>query len=217
MRVRWDDLELDGEGRQLLRGGAPLPVTPKAFLLLALLVKRRPRAVSKEEIREAVWPRTFVSESNLSSLVAEVRNLLGDDARNPRAIRTVYGFGYAFCAAVLEDAPQEAPVAPPGRAELLGPTGRTPLREGTNLLGRGEGAVVRLDGETGSRRHAVLRLEGEVATLEDLGSKNGTFLNGTRVDGRTPLADGDEIEAGGRRFTFRRGAPSDSTRTDLRP
>ena len=62
-----------------------------------LLVTRQPKALSKAQIRDVVWPGTFVSETTLAGLVADLRSALGDNAQQPRFIRTVHGFGYAFC------------------------------------------------------------------------------------------------------------------------
>ena len=107
------DFRLDEERRQLLRGDTPLPVEPKAFELLSLLVERQPRALSKAQIHGVLWAGTFVSESALAGLVADLRAALGDDARRPRFIRTVHGFGYAFCGEARDDG---QPLAAPTEA-----------------------------------------------------------------------------------------------------
>ena len=62
-----------------------------------MLAGARPKALSKKALQERLWPSTFVAEANLSNLVAEIRQALGDNARAPRFIRTVHRFGYAFC------------------------------------------------------------------------------------------------------------------------
>ena len=102
MSFWFGDFELDQERRQLLRSGEPVPLEPKAYELLSLLVERRPRALSRAQIRDIVWPRTFVSESTLAVVVNGIRQALADDARTPRFIRTVHGFGYAFCGEARE-------------------------------------------------------------------------------------------------------------------
>jgi Tol biopolymer transport system component/DNA-binding winged helix-turn-helix (wHTH) protein len=101
MSLWFGDFELDPERRLLLRAGEPVPLEPKAYELLSLLVQRRPRALSRAQIRDAVWPHTHVSESTLAVVVTGIRQALGDDARRPRFIRTVHGFGYAFSAEAL--------------------------------------------------------------------------------------------------------------------
>ena len=102
MSFWFGDFELDQERRQLLRSGEPVPLEPKAYELLSLLVERRPRALSRAQIRDVIWPQTFVSESTLAVVVNGIRQALGDDARHPRFIRTVHGFGYAFCGEARE-------------------------------------------------------------------------------------------------------------------
>jgi DNA-binding winged helix-turn-helix (wHTH) protein len=97
MSFWFGEFELDQERRQLLRSGESVPLEPKAYDLLSLLLERRPRALSRAQIRDAVWPQTFVSESTLAVVVNGIRKALGDDARQPRFVRTVHGFGYAFC------------------------------------------------------------------------------------------------------------------------
>src|SRR5215510_7000746 len=104
MRARFGEFIVDLETRQLLRGADhPIHLTPKAYQLLVLLVEAQPRALSKDELQQGLWPSTFVDEANLSVVVAELRSALGDDARQPRYVRTVHGFGYAFAATVLRD------------------------------------------------------------------------------------------------------------------
>ncbi len=102
MKVRFGECVLDTDGRVLLRGAEPVHLTPKAFQLLSCLVEARPRAVSKNELQEKLWPSTFVSEGNLATLVKETRIAIGDDARRPLFIRTVHGYGYAFSGSVDE-------------------------------------------------------------------------------------------------------------------
>ena len=107
------DFTLDEERRQLLRAGKPFSLEPKAYELLSLLLSRRPRALSKSQIHAVIWPDTFVSESALAGLIADVRSVLGDDPRRPRFIRTVHGFGYAFCGDACDAGQrQETPAGP---------------------------------------------------------------------------------------------------------
>jgi Tol biopolymer transport system component/DNA-binding winged helix-turn-helix (wHTH) protein len=129
MSLLFGDFELDQERRQLLRSGQPVPLEPKAYELLCLLVERRPRALSRAQIRDAVWPETFISESTLGVVVNGLRQALGDDAKEPRFIRTVRGFGYAFCGEVGESSRESEPVAtveasPPERGDSASPRPR---------------------------------------------------------------------------------------------
>jgi DNA-binding winged helix-turn-helix (wHTH) protein len=222
MSVRFGDFSLDMERRVLARGGEPVPLARKAFDFLALLVSERPRALTKEQIRDRVWPKTVVSESTVNSLLGEVRAALGDDARDPRFIRTVHGFGYSFMAEVVEDpaAPSGAPlVAQPAAARLtarlLWEDRVIPLSPGGNLLGRDEDVTVRIDAPSVSRRHARITVaSGAPATIEDLGSKNGTWLAGRRLDGTaTPLRDGDVLQLGKVELVFLDTQEKGSTQT----
>jgi DNA-binding winged helix-turn-helix (wHTH) protein len=103
MALSFGDFELDQERRQLLRSGRPVSLEPKAYELLSLLVERRPRALSRAQIRDVVWPGVFISESTLGVVVNSIRQALDDDARQPQFIRTVHGFGYAFCGEARAD------------------------------------------------------------------------------------------------------------------
>jgi DNA-binding winged helix-turn-helix (wHTH) protein len=212
--VQFGEFAVDFGSRQLLRGGEAIHVGPKAFELLELLLKSRPRALSKAQLQGQLWPRTFVSESNLTTLVTELRTALGDKARQPRFIRTVYGFGYAFSgpAADLGDTGGASP-ARGVRLRLFLENREIALREGENLLGRVDDGVTWLESTTVSRRHARILVSEGKATLEDLGSKNGTFVHGRRLTMPAPLSDGDEIRLGQVRMTFRVLVPV-STRTE---
>src|SRR5438046_6927399 len=102
MRVRFGECVLDSETRELRVRGTAVHVSPKAFQFLELLLESRPRALSKNEIHEKLWEGTFVSDGTLTSLLAEVRDAIGDEARHSRFVRTVHRFGYAFCGDVQE-------------------------------------------------------------------------------------------------------------------
>ena len=95
-RVCFGDFALDPETRELCRGGDPIPLSPKAYQLLEILVANRPKALSKIALQERLWPDTFVVEKNLVNLIAEIRKALDDDPTHPRFVRTVHRFGYAF-------------------------------------------------------------------------------------------------------------------------
>jgi len=219
MRTAFGDCVLDTGSRELRRNGEPVHLPPKAFQLLELLLAGRPQALSKEDLMQRLWPETFVTEASLSNLVADLRRAIGEEARRPRFIRTVHGFGYAW----RDDA---APAlggfaAASGRGDrlyrLLWRGREVPLASGENVLGRVPEAVVWIADPAVSRRHARILLDARGATLEDLGSKNGTLLNGRRLAAPAPLADGDEIGLGAARLTLRVvPAAADSTETSFR-
>ena len=217
MSLSFGDFKLDQERRQLLRSGRPVPLEPKAYELLSLLVERRPRALSRAQIRDVVWPGVFISESTLTQSVNNIRQALDDDARRPRFVRTARGFGYAFCGearVVGEEPPRDVSGAPP---RLVWGDRVLPLTAGENLIGRDKPAAVCLDAASVSRQHARILVEGPRATLEDLGSKNGTRLNGERVRGTRELRDGDAIRFGDVQLLFRSLPFDGSTATERGP
>jgi DNA-binding winged helix-turn-helix (wHTH) protein len=203
MSLYFGDFELDQERRQLLRGSRPVPLEPKAFALLSLLVDRRPRALSRAQIRAVVWPDVFISESTLTQVVNDIREALDDDARRPRFIRTAHRFGYAFCgeARFPADAlPRDTSGAEP---RLVWGDRVLSLTNGANLLARDKAAAICLDAASVSRNQARILVEGARATIEDLGSKNGTCLNGERVCGTRELRDGDAVRLGDVQLLYR--------------
>ena len=212
MRIRFGLFTLDDRTRQLLKGERAVQLSPKAFELLMTLARRQPEVLSKAELHEQLWPKTFVSEANLSNLVAEVRSALGDRPRAPRFIRTAYGFGYAFCSDTIVVDNEPTPVARPS-CWLEWGRRRFPLATGSYVVGRDADADIRLESTTVSRRHARIVVSDEQMTLEDFGSKNGTFRGEQRVDGPVPLADGDSIRIGSLRVTFHVRVPGGSTET----
>jgi DNA-binding winged helix-turn-helix (wHTH) protein len=214
---RFGDFTLDTATRQLLLNGAEVHLSPKAFALLAYLVTNRSRAVSKAELQEHLWPATFVEETNLASLIAEIRRALRDPAADPQFVRTVYGFGYRFVAEVRADPPPQMPPSTVDRARLfvVFEHRETLLMNDVNVIGRAPDATIRIDSPGVSRHHARVLVSGRSATLEDAESKNGTFLNGTRIMTATPLSDGDQIKVGRVVLTFRIVTPTSSTATLL--
>lgn len=213
MDTRFGDWVLDRGRRELLRRGEGVPLTSKAFQLLDLLLEKRPEVVTKAQIYERLWPSTFVSEVNLSRLVFELRRALGDDSRRPVWIRTVRGFGYAFAGSASDHGAPATGRSEKGRFRLILKDRDVALAEGENVLGRSHEAAVWLDSTSISRRHARIVVARDHATLEDLGSKNGTFWRENRISAPTLLVDGDEIRVGSVPMTFRVIPPDVSTKT----
>lgn len=197
-RASFGDFTLDADTRLLLRGADAVALSPKAFRLLQLLIERSPRAQSKATLQDLLWPDTAVVEKNLANLVGEIRRALADDPASPRFIRTVPRFGYAFTAPVEHG--QAAP--PSARFALVWKHGRIELRDGTHVLGRDPSVELLLDSPEVSRRHAVVRVEGPTVSIEDLESKNGTFVSGERLASRRRLVEGDVIRIGSLTVTF---------------
>jgi DNA-binding winged helix-turn-helix (wHTH) protein len=211
VRVRFDDCTFDPETRELFRGGKAVHLHPKAFRLLEILLENRPRALSKAELHEKLWPGSFVSEANLASLAAEIRRGIGEKGRGARTLRTVYGFGYAFSGDATEE--KRAPSPAGARYCLVWEKKEMALAPGENVVGRDRNADVSIDDSTISRRHARIRIAGNGATIEELGSKNGTFVQGRKIEKPRRLSDGDQIQVGSVVLTFREFSPEKSTDT----
>jgi len=213
MRVSFGDFVLDRSTRQLLCRGEDKHLEPKAFALLDLLLTRRPEAVSKSEIQQQLWPDAFVSESSLTGLVAQIRQALGDGRKQSRFIRTVHGYGYAFSGKASAEAARGMGKGSPApwvvwEEQIL------PLSPGENLLGRDEDVAVRIDAPGVSRHHARIVVAEGTATLEDLGSKNGTFLGDRRLEAPVVLSDGDTFHLGRQMLVFRASRQMSSTLTE---
>src|SRR5215510_6314757 len=98
---------VDTDQRIVLREGKPLPLAPKLFETLLILVEQNGRIVSKDELMSRLWPDTFVEDSNLTFNIQQLRKSLGDNARNPVYIETVARRGYRFISGV-EDVSDDA-------------------------------------------------------------------------------------------------------------
>lgn len=220
MKVRFATFTLDSDARRLIsQDGAEIHLSPKAFDLLRLLIERRPNVLDKAALHAQIWPRTFVVDANLTVLVSELRRALADDAREPRFIRTVHALGYSFCGDAVDlDTPASgSPDASGARCWLMWNERAIVLAEGENIIGRDPGCSVWLDASGVSRRHARIDVEpgGDVVHLEDLGSKNGTFVDGSPIRGVVQVADGSLIQVGHVELTVRiwsRGKPKETER-----
>ena len=214
MKVRFGEWTLDADTRTLYQGADDVHVSTKAFDLLKLLIEARPRVLTKGELQEALWPGVFVSEASLFTLVSEIRTAIRDEARRPQFVRTVHGVGYSFRGDATETATLHAGTRVTPIACVLVWEGRLfPLTEGEHIVGRDMDVAVTLESTTVSRRHARLRLSAGAASIEDLGSKNGTFVNDVAVTAETALADGDRVRIGSLLLTFRCGGSAFSTET----
>jgi DNA-binding winged helix-turn-helix (wHTH) protein len=194
MRLRFGAFVFDSRLRTLTRDGEPVDLSPKAFSLVEALIEARPAPVNKNDLYERLWPKTFVVEGNLHTLISDIRTALGDSDHT--IIRTVHGFGYAF-------AGDELPAPADARYAIVVGKDIVQLHAGDNIIGRDpEGAVV-IDLPEVSRQHACVKVGTQGVTVEDLGSKNGTFIAGQRISERYPLHDGAEIVIGRTRLLLR--------------
>jgi DNA-binding winged helix-turn-helix (wHTH) protein len=209
MKVSFGDLTLDTDTRLIRKGAVAVHISPKAFELLTALVDARPRALSKADLHERLWPDTYVTESNLAGLVAEIRRAIGDDARTPRFVRTVQRFGYAFAGDLTPGASTPKTAV---KCWLVYGDRHWNLADGEHVIGRGQEPDA-IDSDTVSRRHARILVSAGGATIEDLRSKNGTFVGNEPVASARVLKDRDEIRLGSVRLTFRATLAGPSTRT----
>jgi DNA-binding winged helix-turn-helix (wHTH) protein len=204
MRLVFGGCVFDSERRELTRRGSVAHAGPKLLRLLELLLHTRPRALTKGEIHTALWADTFVSDATLTSLVAELRAAIGDDARAPLLVRTIHGYGYAFVGEVA----QESPSTRDGHYlkcsyRIICGDREINLSPGEHILGRSNDAVIFVDSVGVSRHHARITISEQGALIEDLASKNGTVLNGRPIQTPTMLADGAVIVLGATALKFR--------------
>jgi len=192
-RYRFDRFCLDSEQKLLSRGDEPVRLTPRAFRLLEYLLSRRPGAIGKRDLLDHVWSGAIVEESNLKSLVLEIRTALEERGGRGDVIRTVYGFGYSFAGEVSIES---QPAAATPLVVLRWPEGVTQLPAGTYTIGRAAGCDVIIDAPSVSREHAQLVVTRDAIRLTDLDSKNGTRVGTARIRRPVELLDTCRIAFG---------------------
>jgi DNA-binding winged helix-turn-helix (wHTH) protein len=193
MKLAFADCILDLSARQLSRGGQIVPLEPKMYQLLEVLIQRRPAVVTNEQLDEILWPNVYVARTSLTRLVSELRSVVGDEPRDSRIIRTAYKIGYAFCASVSSSGLSgisRSAISLVWNGQVM------PLTDGEHIAGRAAECSLVIDATTVSRHHARITVRSGAATVEDLDSTNGTHVNGTPVHSSTPLADGNELALG---------------------
>jgi DNA-binding winged helix-turn-helix (wHTH) protein len=199
------------------RGDTAVKLELKVMEVLVCLARHAPTVVSKTELIDTVWQTEFISVNTLTHAIAELRRVFSDDARNPRFIETITKRGYRLMVPVEVETPPPQPVAVLEPLFVVVLDGReTALPPGVTLIGRASDAAIRINNHMVSRHHARIVVDHEGATLEDLGSKNGTQLWGEPVTGPTRLRDGDEIAVGPSILVFHELAGDGTTRTAVR-
>lgn len=212
MRLQFGDCILDSDTRELARGDKPVHLEPKAYRLLQLLLDARPKALSKMDLQDDLWPETYVSERSLARLVADLRSAIGDRARKRQFIRKIHGFGYAFCAEMsFADRRAAASREADYHYRIIWGERGIALGEGENVLGRDPSVAVWIDFDSVSRRHARILVSGGCATIEDLGSRNGTYVRQERLISPRVLKNGDPIKIGAASLVFRCFSPMGAT------
>ena len=200
---------------RISRDGRVVQLRPRAMDVLGALAAAAGALAPKRRLIDAVWRTEFVSDHALTQVIAELRAALGDDAKNPTYIENIPRKGYRLVASVT---PVEAPIRPVREVtlplRLQGEGSEYPLTQGSNVIGRTADAAVCIDRTEVSRCHARVMVNGTTATVEDLGSKNGTFLNGQRLHQPAVLTDGDEIWIGRSVARFRYLVEGEPTQTE---
>jgi DNA-binding winged helix-turn-helix (wHTH) protein/pimeloyl-ACP methyl ester carboxylesterase len=107
MLLRFDDLTIDKERRELRRGDTLVPVEPQVFDLLLYLIENRDRVVTKDDLIAGVWNGRIVSDSTLTSRINAARKAIGDSGERQALIRTVVRKGFRFVGAVSDGATPE--------------------------------------------------------------------------------------------------------------
>lgn len=204
MKVGFGPFVMDSGTRTLLRGGHAVHLSPKAFDVLEILVARRPNVVTKEVLLAEVWPEKVVEEANLAIVVGEIRKALNDDTKAPSIVVTVPRRGYRF-AADSQDLHAERSAAAAGYARwwLTWNDKTLPLRDGENLVGRHPASAIWINAPSVSRNHARIVVSSAGVSVEDLGSRNGTFVDGQKLGKPHVLVDGSTVTFGSERATFR--------------
>jgi DNA-binding winged helix-turn-helix (wHTH) protein len=196
MVYRFGDCRLDDAASQLLLAGQEQRLSRKAYHLLLLLLKARPRVVTKQQVMDALWPDTFVAEANIAVLIGEVRTAVGDSPRAAAVIRTHSGVGYSFVAPVVETIRDEDGPLPAACPVLVIGNRRVLLPEGVSTVGRDESCDVHLPHPSVSRVHARITVGANDVCVEDLSSRNGTKVDGQRIHAPATVRSSSMIELG---------------------
>lgn len=191
------DWVVEPDLNQLSLDGHALHLELKVMDVLVHLACHPSRVVTRQQLIDGVWDGGFISDNTLTHAIAELRRALGDCAGNPEYIETIHRRGYRLLKPVtdLEGGPPLG-FGRPSRFRVLVDNRNVQLREGENLIGRLPGASLCIHSLQVSRRHARITVNDTRAFIEDMGSKNGTLLNGRPLLKRKQLKDGDRIFLG---------------------
>jgi DNA-binding winged helix-turn-helix (wHTH) protein len=206
-----DAIVVDVGARLVRRAGIEIHLAPKAFDLLLILVRNQPNAVPHEQLHAALWPGVHVSETSLAALVTQLRKALGDTSDDGRVIRTLHRVGYAFIGEAIVASPRPVAGAPVSRLIWRGESFELPA--GESVIGRDRVCAIHLDADSISRQHARISATEREVSIEDLGSKNGTWVAGERIHGAVLLTDGTSFQLGSETVRFELAIDERPTKT----
>jgi len=204
---------VDAGARVVRRGGREMRLAPKAFDLLLILVRNQPNAVGHDPLHAALWPGVHVSETSLAALVTQLRKALGDTAGDGRVIRTLHRVGYAFVGEATVTGAPPTTAEPAARLIWHGTVFDVPA--GESVIGRDRACAIHIDADSVSRHHARVRVTRDGGWVEDLGSTNGTWIDGERIHTAVALTDGASFKLGSEAVRFEMSGDQRPTKTVL--
>jgi DNA-binding winged helix-turn-helix (wHTH) protein len=202
----FDDFELDEVRYELRRAGVPVKLEPKAFLVLAHLVRHRDRMVTRDELRERFRPGEFVTDSAVAHCVVKARQRVDDGGAAQRVIKTVHGHGYRCVAAVQARPSQIASSAVPPPPRPIIAEEAWPIPETAEpLAGQPQAGHCILEGERKQATVLAIGVKGIPALAQTLDPEvlpavlrrlfDLMRAEVERLEGRVSLATGDVLRA----------------------
>ena len=218
MAYRFGPFLYDPVSHGLFRDGAEIALQRKSRELLVFFLQNPGRLLSREDLIDQVWKDAAVTDDAIRFQVGELRKALG--AEGGAFIRTIPREGYRWQEEIRTESFRPVRSLSPGqdvrpekpRYRLVLETREVQRLEGENVIGRDADAALWIDHPSVSRRHARIVIAGGKATLEDMGSKNGTLLDDKKIQGKVALVDGGRLRVGLETMVFRVMA-QDTTRT----
>ena len=203
-RFRFGDLELDVAAFTLHRKGTPVRLEKIPMEVLVLLVEHAGTLVTRDSIHAALWgPDVFLDrDAAINTAMRKIRRALGENVDRPRFVETVVGKGYRFVGQIVPDTLDPPRPQPAAVYRLTRGTDAFALHDGENLIGRDPGVHVFLDHPSVSRRHARISIAAGRVVLDDLKSRNGTWIDGRGITAPTEVHDGAIIGVGPITLTF---------------
>jgi DNA-binding winged helix-turn-helix (wHTH) protein len=188
---------VDPRANRVSQGTTTVQLEQRVMSVLLCLAENAGEVVTRQRLVDSVWDEGFVADNTVTHAIAELRKAFRDCARDPLFIETIHRRGYRLIAPVILDAPQaDGYNLEPVRFLAIFRETEYPLWQGEYLIGRDPECAITIPSMKVSRHHARITVEGPRTLLDDLESKNGTFLNGIRIECSTAINGGDLIGIG---------------------